>query len=144
MNTRVIPWTIEIAEIETRLRVGIWEHELAPQPIRINLTVRAIAAALPESIEDCVNYEPICRWIIDEWPQQPHTGLLETRLRELMAFVFGFDHRIEWVDAAIAKPQAISGVRGVGLRMALSRDDFESAFRSAPAAASHDRRYSVA
>jgi 7,8-dihydroneopterin aldolase/epimerase/oxygenase len=135
MNTRVIPWTIELADIDTQLRVGIWQHELAPQPIRVNLTVRAIACATPASIEACVNYEPICRWIIDDWPQAPHTPLLETRLHELLSFVFDSDDRIEWIDAAIAKPQAIRGVRGVGLRMALTREDFETAFRCpAPAA----------
>jgi 7,8-dihydroneopterin aldolase/epimerase/oxygenase len=141
MNARVIPWTIEIADIDTQLRVGIWEHELAPQPIRVNLTVRAIACALPQSIEACVNYEPICRWIIDDWPQEPHTQLLETRLRELMSFVFAIDDRIEWIDAAISKPQAIRGVRGVGLRMALSRDDFEAAFRYPATSAAQDHLY---
>jgi 7,8-dihydroneopterin aldolase/epimerase/oxygenase len=138
MNTRVIPWTIEIADIDTQLRVGIWEHELAPQPIRINLTVRAIACALPESIDACVNYEPICRWIIDDWPRQPHTPLLETRLHELLSFVFAIDDRIEWIDASISKPAAIRGVRGVGLRMALSREDFEAAFRYPATAAAQE------
>lgn len=129
MNTRVIPWTIEIADIETQLRVGIWDHEREVQPIRINLSLRAIAPVFPRSIEDCLNYEPICRWIIDEWPTHPHTPLLETKLRELMCFIFGFDARIEWIDVAIAKPKAIADTRGVGIRMALSRDDYEAAFR---------------
>lgn len=136
MNTRLIPWTIEIAGIDTHLRVGIWEHELEPQPIRINLTLRAIAPAHPASIDDCVNYEPVCRWMIDEWPRHPHTQLLETRLRELLTFVFRFDARIEWIDASISKPQAIAGVGGVGLRLAMTRDDFETAFQCAQEVAS--------
>jgi dihydroneopterin aldolase len=128
MNPRVIPWTIEIADIETRLRVGIWEHERVLQPIRISMSIRALAAAIPESIADCLNYEPICRWIVETWPAQPHTELLETKLRELMDFVFNYDARIERVELAIAKPQAIAAARGVGLRMALERGEYEAAF----------------
>jgi dihydroneopterin aldolase len=137
MNARVIPWTIEIADIETQLRVGIWEHERVLQPIRINMTIRALAATRPRSIGDCMNYEPICSWIVDTWPAQPHTELLETKLRELMDFVFHFDFRIEWVDIAISKPQAIAAARAVGLRMALTRSDYETAF-SYPAVPLHE------
>ncbi|MGH8856707.1 MAG: dihydroneopterin aldolase [Polaromonas sp.] len=130
MDTRVIPWTIEISDIETQLRVGIWDHEREFQPIRINLSLRAIASVFPQSIDDCLNYQPICRWITEEWPKQPHTPLLETKLRELMCFIFDFDARVEWLDIALSKPKAISDARGVGIRMALSRDDFEAAFRA--------------
>lgn len=129
MNARVIPWTIQIDEIETALRVGIWEHERAPQPVRISMKIRAIAAIIPQSIEDCLNYEPICRWIVDTWPAQPHTELLETKLYELMEFVFDFDGRVEWVEIAISKPMAIAAARGVGLRMAIERSEFEATFK---------------
>jgi dihydroneopterin aldolase len=141
MNPRVIPWTIEVEEIQTQSRVGIWEHERELQPLRISLSLRAIAPAFPQSIEDCLNYEPVCRWIIDEWPAQPHTPLLETRLRELMRFIFDYDARIEWVDVAIAKPRAIPDTRGVGIRMALSRDDYESAFGERESSRNEAYRY---
>ena len=129
MDMHLIPWTIEITDINTQLRVGIWDHEREFQPIRINLSLRAIAPIFPHTIEDCLNYQPICRWITDEWPKQPHTPLLETKLRELMSFVFDFDSRVEWVDLAISKPTAILAAYGVGIRMALSRADYEGAFR---------------
>lgn len=128
MQIQVMPWTIEIVDIETQLRVGIWEHERELQPIRINISLRALAAACPKTIEDCLDYEPICHWIIDSWPTQPHTPLLETRLRELISFVFEFDERIEWADVAISKPAALSQVQGVGVRMALSRAEYEQSF----------------
>jgi 7,8-dihydroneopterin aldolase/epimerase/oxygenase len=132
VNTRVIPWTIEISDIETKARVGIWEHELALQAIRINITIRAMAPVFPQSIEDCLNYQPICEWITGDWPKQPHTQLLETKLRELMCFIFDFDARVEWIDVAIHKPTAFSETRGVGIRMAISRDDYEAVFIEQP------------
>jgi FolB domain-containing protein len=125
---RVIPWTIEVRDLQTRLRVGIWDHEREFQPIVVNLTLRAIGAALPQTITDCLDYQPICRWITHEWPAQPHTPLLETKVRELMQFVFGFDGRVEWAEVSIAKPAAIAESRAVGIRLALSRGDFEAAF----------------
>lgn len=128
MSTPIIPWTIEIKGQKTQLRVGIWDHEREFQPIHINLTIRAILMASPQSIEDCLDYQPICQWIREEWPKQPHTLLLETKMRELLTFVFDFDSHIEWVDASISKPTAIAETQGVGVRMAISRADFFAAF----------------
>ena len=129
MDTRAITWTVEIVDIITQLRVGIWEHEQAPQPVCISLSMRATAPAFPRTIEDCLNYQPICCWITDEWPRQAHTPLLETRVRELMSFVFDYDKRIEWVDLAMSKPAAIAAAAGVGIRMTLSRTDYEANFQ---------------
>ncbi|MEC5162076.1 MULTISPECIES: dihydroneopterin aldolase [unclassified Janthinobacterium] len=125
---RNLPWTINVSDLHTRLRVGIWEHEREFQPIIVNLSLRALVPAAPRGIEDCLDYQPICHWISDKWPTWPHTPLLETRMRELMEFVFHYDARIEWADVSISKPNAIAGSRGVGVRLALSRADFEAAF----------------
>jgi dihydroneopterin aldolase len=130
MTTPLITWTIKIEDVGTWSRVGIWEHELELQPLRISLSVQAIAPAFPRRIEDCLDYQPICRWITDDWPRMPHTPLVETRLRELMDFVFHYDPRIEWVDASVLKPTAVAQAAGVGVRVAMSRSDYEAAFGS--------------
>jgi dihydroneopterin aldolase len=124
----MLPWTINVAELQTRSRVGIWDHEREYQPIVVSLSLRAICAASPADIGECLDYQPICRWITDEWPQWPHTPLLETRVRELMQFLFDYDSSVEWVDVALAKPNAIAGSRSAGVRLALSRGDFEAHF----------------
>lgn len=128
MNSRVATWTVEVEDIEIQSRVGIWEHERELQPLRISLSLRGIAPAVPQSIEDCLDYQPICAWITDIWPTMPHTALLETKVRELMDFIFDFDHRIEWVSVSIAKTKAFPNVRSVGIRMELTRQDHESMF----------------
>lgn len=130
MKQMTIPWTIEIDNLETQSRVGVWEHEQALQPLRIDLSIRAASAAFPQIIEDCLNYESVCRWILDEWPRQPHTPLLETRARELMDFVFGFDARVEWASLALFKTRAISQVRAVGIRISMSRSEYAGSFGS--------------
>lgn len=128
MNSRVIPWTIEVEDIQIQSRVGIWDHERELQPLRISLSLRGIAPASPKTIEECLDYQPICRWITEVWPAQAHTPLLETKMRELMGFIFDYDARIEWANVAIAKTQAFENVRSVGIRMALSREDYELNF----------------
>lgn len=95
MDNQLIPWIIEIKELATRLRTeeGGW------QPVQIDLLIRARTPAVPQSIEECLDYQPICRWMLDEWPQRP-PALLEARLLELARFIFDYDARAEWIDAA--------------------------------------------
>lgn len=115
--------SVAISNLETRLRVGIWDHERVPQIVSVNLLIAY--AALPCS--SCLDYRPILEWITGEWPRQPHTPLLETRLRELMGFVFGFDGRIARLDVSLSKPEAFPQARGVGVRMALTRGQYAAA-----------------
>ena len=131
---QVIPWSIEIEDIETLSRVGIWEHEKALQPLRITISMRGVAPAFPRTIDDCIDYEPVCRWIVEEWPDRPHTALLETRLREVIDFIFDIDRRIEWVSVEILKSHAIREARGVGVCVAMSRILYESLGRDRAAA----------
>src|SRR5476649_2742617 len=99
MQASTSRWTIAIDNLETRLRVGIWDHEREFQPVRVNLSMACCSAAeVPAA--GAPDYRRIARWITEEWPRQPHTPLLETRLREMMDYVFGFDVRIAWLDVA--------------------------------------------
>jgi dihydroneopterin aldolase len=122
MTLRIPSCTIAFSGLETRLRVGIWDHEREFQPVCVNLSLHA---RLSDGSLDSL---AILRWITDEWPTSPHIPLLETRLRELMQFVFEFDTRIESVDIALSKPWACGEARGVGVRMALSREEYERVF----------------
>lgn len=130
---RGAPWKVTIDNLETQLRVGIWDHEREHQPVRVTMSVGPAPSVLNARESGCVNCQPIMHWITDEWPRQPHTPLLETRLCELMAFVFAFDPRIDWLDAALSKPQACPEAVGVGVRMAMSRRDFMRVFGGARA-----------
>lgn len=131
----MLPWTISVQALQTRSRVGIWDHEREYQPVVVTLSLRARAAAVPAEIGQCLDYQPICRWITDEWPRWPHTPLLETRVRELMRFLFEYDSGVEWVDVGLVKPNAIAGSSGAGVRLALSRGEFESSCAPSAAAA---------
>lgn len=121
---------IAITNLDTRLRVGIWDHERAFQPVHVNLIMAPDAARLQPG-GGGIDYRSVVRWVQEEWPAAPHTPLLETRLRELIDFVFASDLGVVWLDAALSKPQACPQARGVGVRMALSRDEHALMFSAA-------------
>lgn len=121
-------WDIEVESICTTLRVGIWPHEVTPQPIKVDLVLRGRAPANPMSIKDCIDYQPICEWITNIWSATPHIPLLETRVVELIGFIFDSDARIEWVNVRVAKEHAISHAKSTGIRVALSRYEYHAIF----------------
>lgn len=123
-------WTIRVEELRTSLRVGIYEHELEPQPILLSLRISGLAETSPRSLAECFDYEPICRWALDEWPLSPHTPLLETRLNELIERVFNADKRIRDVCFGLYKTQAIPNTKFVGLERELTRRQFEEQQRT--------------
>jgi dihydroneopterin aldolase len=123
-------WTVRVEELCTRLRVGIYEHELEPQPVLLSLRISGLAETEPKSLAECFDYEPICRWALEEWPQSPHTPLMETRLNELIERVFAEDKRIRDVWFGLYKTQAIASTKFVGLERELTRRQFEEQQRS--------------
>ena len=126
MENQLVRWTIEINDLATQLRVGILDSERDFQPIRVRVSIRALTPAFPQSIDDCLDYQPICRWIVDEWPKQPHTPLLETKVLELVRFVLACDARVEWVDVTLSKAGAVAGAGSVEITMARSRQEHEA------------------
>jgi hypothetical protein len=120
MNQKLIPWTVEIRELRTELhgtRGG------AVQAVSIDVTVRALTPAVPASIDECMDYQPICRWILDELPTWQHGLCWESALRALLDFVFDADARIESVAASMSAP----GVSADALTMTRSRQEHEEA-----------------
>ena len=79
---------ITVGEIETHLRVGIWAHEMASQLIRVRLMVSINSFAVSENDLTQFDSNTLSDWIRSIWSQYPHTPLLETRMRELLQFVF--------------------------------------------------------
>jgi len=118
-------WSVRIERLLTRLRVGVHSDERDPQPVWVTLRLRGLASACPATLDECIDYEPLCRWITQEWPGTPHTPLLETRINELAAFVFGLDGRVQGVQVELAKQRMSVGAMSVGIERTLSRAEFE-------------------
>lgn len=125
-------WTVCVQSLQTRLRVGVYEHERQPQPIVVSLRISGLAETSPTTLAQCFDYEPICRWVLDDWPRSEHVLLLETRLNELADRVFAADRRIMDVWVGLYKTQAVPEARLVGLEREITRRQFEEQQRTRP------------
>jgi dihydroneopterin aldolase len=119
-------WTVRIERLETHLPVGIYAHEQDAQPVWVSLTATGEASAMPGSLDECFDYEPLCRWLTQVWPTTPHTPLLETRVNQVMAFVFASDPRVRNVWVGLYKQRVSQQALAVGMERAASRAEFEA------------------
>lgn len=130
MEKILIPWIIEIKGLMTEMRVGDPDIERGFQPICIDVSISARASAFPESIDDCLNYQPICRWIVEELSKKPHTHRLETRALDLLRFIFDFDARAERVEVSMSGLGPFAGTCKAS-RVTRSRDEHEPSVMAA-------------
>lgn len=117
-------WTVRIERLPIELAVGVYAHEHAPQPVQVSLVIKGRAAARPDALGDCLDYEPLLGWLTDQWPASPHVALLESRLNELFAYCFALDVRIDSVWAGLYKPGLCRGAVAVGMERGLTRREF--------------------
>ena len=123
-------WTVRIDRLATQLPVGIYDHEQDAQPVWVSLTATGEASAAPGSLGDCFDYEPLCRWLTQEWPTSPHTPLLETRVNQVIEFLFAADPRVQQVWVGLYKQRVSQQALAVGMERASSRAEFEALRRS--------------
>jgi dihydroneopterin aldolase len=130
-------WSVRVEGLETRLAVGLSDADRLPRPVQVSLLIDGLAPDRPGAIADCIDYAAICDWITDQWPQSAHTPLLETRVNELLAFVFAFDKRVQDVWVGLYRPLDASPGARVGVERQSTRRRFEEQMRGL------DRRSSV-
>jgi 7,8-dihydroneopterin aldolase/epimerase/oxygenase len=122
-------WTVRIHRLETMLRVGASEEGQHPQPVTVSLRISGLAETHPEGLEQCFDYQPICRWVVEEWPHTPHTELLETRFNELVEHIFAQDKRVMDVWVGLYKSRAVRQAAFVGLERDVTRRQYQEQLR---------------
>ena len=100
MSRHLIPWTIEVRALATELRAD--PTACQRQAAKVDITVRALAPAFPQTIEDCIDYQPICEHVLGAWSDAASALQPELALRALIDFVLGCDERIGQVEVALA------------------------------------------
>ena len=123
MNTT---WTVRIERMELSLPVGIHADELEPQTVWVSLAASGSASAEPRSLDQCFDYVPLCHWLTEIWPRTPHTALLETRINQLLAFLFGLNVRFETVWVGLHKQRMSRQAFAVGIERSMTRTEFET------------------
>lgn len=119
-------WTIRIDRMETHLSVGIHGDEQASQPMWVSLTASGMASATPDALDECFDYEPLCRWLTQVWPGTPHTPLLETRINQLLAFVFDLDPRVNEAWVGLYKQRVSRQALAIGMERSSTRAEYEA------------------
>lgn len=117
-------WTVKIERLAIQLAVGVHCDEREPQPIWVSLTLEGLASVAPDTLSDCIDYEPLYCWLTQRWPLTSHTPLLETRLNELLKFSFDFDPRVNKVRAGLYKQRVSLNAVVVGIERAATRVEF--------------------
>lgn len=118
-------WTILIQSLRFGLRVGVHPHEQKYQPVQLSLKVSGLSEISPKEIEHCVDYEPLVRWLTEEFPTSPHTALLETRINEIARYVFSMDKRIMDIWVGLYKERAFPNIALIGIEREITRRQFD-------------------
>lgn len=121
-------WTIRVERLETRLAIG----PDAAEDVQVSLAISGLARAAPNEAGDCIDHSPVLDWITHEWPRTTPTLLLQTRVNELLAFLFGLDKRVQDAWVSIYRAGAPSSRVRVGLERQVSRTQFEAQLRARP------------
>jgi dihydroneopterin aldolase len=119
-------WTIRIERLQIHLPVGVYADEIEPQPLWVSLAASGEASAAPGSLAQCFDYAPLCHWLTHVWPKTPHTPLLETRINELLSFVFALDARVRTVWVGLYKQRVSPFAVAIGIERSATRAEIES------------------
>ena len=123
MRTR---WTVRIEELPTRLALGQRGAHGELEPVCVSLVVNGFAPDSPEGREEVLDLDGVCQWITHDWPQTAATPVLEHRVNELLAQVFGTDRRVQDAWVGLYRLGSPDGPRRVGVERHVSRLQFQS------------------
>lgn len=123
MRTR---WTVRVDDLQTRLALGAEGGDAELEPVSVSLVVNGFAPDRPEGPEECIDLEPVCRWITENWPTSAATPVLEARVNELLAQVFESDRRVQDAWVGLYRRGKGTGARRLGVERQASRLHFQS------------------
>lgn len=122
-------WTIRVESLKTRLRVGTRPDERKPQPVLVSLRISGMTDTSPATLAECLDYEPVCRWLLDDLSKSPHVNLIESRINEIANYIFANDRRVMDVWVGLYKEKASSKSERIGLEREMSRRQYDAALK---------------
>lgn len=114
-----------LKDYETEAHVGLhpWEkHPERPNRLVVNVEMFAPLPPAPTaaSASEIVNYDGV-RALLDQWPQRPHTLLLETLVDEVVAYCLS-NPRVSACRVSVIKPDIFNHAGGAGIEVFRRRD----------------------
>ena len=125
-------WTLRLEGVETNLALGVpGRPRPAPAAVQVSLVINGLTPDVPIDLADCLDHEAICNWIVHQWPKSAPTALLETRVNELLVFLFDLDKRVQDAWVSLHRTGQLGGAMRVCLERQVSRSQFQSRSRMA-------------
>jgi 7,8-dihydroneopterin aldolase/epimerase/oxygenase len=103
--------------IRTEARVGLhpWERFAdKPNPLLVSIELFA-PSPRPETTAEFMDYDPL-RAAVKEWPNRPHTELLETLAEELVSLCFTLP-RVAACRVSVLKTGIFNEINAVGVEL---------------------------
>jgi len=120
-------WSIRIDELPTRLAFG--DEADAVQPVLVSLLIEGLAPDEPGRREDCFDAAPVCDWITGSWTKSAATPLIETRVNQLLLFLFAHDRRVQSAWVALVRLSVPPHAARIAVERSASRSQFQMRLR---------------
>jgi dihydroneopterin aldolase len=101
---------VGVRDLVVGLGVGVYEHEQGRrQRVRIDVELfRHAGPAGPAGLADCLDYDRLHRFLVEELPAEPHCPLLELLAERILGFALA-DHRVEACRVVLRKLDVYAG-----------------------------------
>lgn len=101
---------LSLRDVRVQIRVGAFAHEkMEPQTVEVDVELyRHYDAYDGEGLDDCLNYDPIYRYLTEDWPGRDHTDLLEAWAEDLIRHCLE-DGKVDACLVRIRKPDVYPG-----------------------------------
>ncbi len=101
--------SLEGIAVEARVGVADWErHPDRRQRLLVDVEMTRPEWEAPRSLDDCIDYDRVYAHVTSEWPNRPHTDLLETLVDELLELCLR-DPKVAWCRVRVRKPDVYNG-----------------------------------
>lgn len=101
---------LSLKQVRVQIRLGAFVHEKTkPQTVEVDVELsRRYDGYQGEGLDDCLNYDPVYRYITEDWPARDHVDLIEAWADDLIGFCMR-DQKVEACRVRIRKPDIYAG-----------------------------------
>ena len=115
--------TLSLKQVPVQLRLGAFDHERhQPQAVEVDVELsRRYDGYRGEGLEGCLNYDPLYRYITEDWPAREHVDLIEAWAEDLVMFCLR-DPKVEACRVRLRKLDVFPGTAVPEIELVRYRD----------------------
>ncbi|MEL6964975.1 MAG: dihydroneopterin aldolase [Pseudomonadota bacterium] len=80
--------TLSLKDVRVQIRLGAFDYERQdPQTVEVHVELsRRYDGYQGEDLSGCMNYDPVYRYVTEDWPMREHVDLIEAWAEDLVRF----------------------------------------------------------